>query len=103
MKLFQGPQRSLTSKDFVPQGTVHMCVCVRACVRVHPGDSISSGAVAVVTSMECLDWLEDLLNKLWVPGGNIKPHYRGMPLVILAVDECIKEGMSIISVAWVQD
>ena len=52
----------------------------------------STGAVAVVTSLECLDWLEDLLNELMVPGEDIRPHYRGMPLVILAVDGHPKEG-----------
>ena len=61
----------------------------------------------MVTSMECLDWLDNLLNELWVPGGNTKPRYRGMPLVILAVDECIEEGMSyneynLWARAWVQ-
>ena len=81
---------------------VCVCVCVRECVRVcvrvcvceFIHKTIPSGAVAVVTSMECLDWLGDLLNELWVPGGNTKPCYRGMPLVILAVDECIEEGTS---------
>jgi len=52
----------------------------------------STGAVAVVTSLECLDWLEDLLNELMVPGEDLRPHYRGMPLVILAVDGHPKEG-----------
>ena len=47
------------------------------------------GAVAVVTSMECLDWLEKLLHSLWIPElgeARTDPPYRGMPLVILALD-----------------
>ena len=46
------------------------------------------GAVAVVTSLECLDWLEDLIGRLWLPEvGRKTPPYRGMPLVILALDK----------------
>ena len=76
------------------------CVCLCVCVGVSVGMTLStpqystlSGAVAMVTSVNCLDWLEELLNGLWVPGGNTKPRYRGMPLVILAIDECIEEGV----------
>ena len=79
---------------------VSVCVCV--CMRVDVGMTLStpqystlSGAVAMVTSVNCLDWLEELLNGLWVPGGNTKPRYRGMPLVILAIDECIEEGVCV--------
>ena len=48
------------------------------------------GAVAVVNSMECLDWLEDLVDRLWIPSleaESRQPPYRGMPLVILALDK----------------
>ncbi len=57
---------SLTSRDFVPQG-----------------------AVAVVTSLECCDWLQELLTRLWLPGQqkDFDPPYRGMPLIILALDK----------------
>ena len=69
-----------------------MCVCVCESLST-PQYSTLSGAVAMVTSVNCLDWLEKLLNELWVPGGNTKPRYRGMPLVILAVDKCVEEGV----------
>ena len=37
--------------------------------------------------MECIEWLEDLLNRLWIPSDpHTHPPYRGMPLVILALD-----------------
>ena len=65
MDLHYGHIISLTSPQFTPQG-----------------------AVAVVTSMECLDWLEELVNRLWVPDVGAKsPPYRGMPFVILALDK----------------
>ena len=44
----------------------------------------------MVNSMECLDWLEDLVGRLWIPSleaGLTQPPYRGMPLVILALDK----------------
>ena len=60
---------SLTSNEFVPQG-----------------------AVAVVTSLKCIDWLKDIVERLWVPVGVMEksgslPPYRGMPLIILALDK----------------
>ena len=62
--LFHGGEiPSLTKSEFTPQG-----------------------AVAVVTSMECLDWLEELLTRLFVPGEDDKSPYRGMPLVVMALD-----------------
>ncbi len=66
MNLLHGHNiNSLTTPDFTPQG-----------------------AVAVVTSLECLDWLEELLNRLWVPHvGGKPPPYRGMPLIVLALDK----------------
>ncbi len=42
----------------------------------------------MVNSMECIDWLEDVLTRLWVPEVMTSlPPYRGMPLVILALDK----------------
>ena len=50
------------------------------------------GAVAVVTSMECVDWLRELVSHLWLfkvgeeeEEEGVAP-YRGMPLIILALD-----------------
>ena len=60
-----GDIHSLSSKEFVPQG-----------------------AVAVVNSLECIDWLRDLVERLWLPQvGRKSPPYRGMPLIILALDK----------------
>ena len=53
---------------------------------------IRAGAVAVATSMACIDWLEGLLARLWMPSGEDTPGYRGMPLVILALDTGIAQG-----------
>jgi len=51
-------------------------------------DFTAQGAVVVVTSLECLDWLEELIGRLWLPEVGAKtPPYRGMPLVILALDK----------------
>ena len=47
--------------------------------------------------MDCLDWLERLLRLLWIPEGDKHPPYRGMPLVILALDESIMNGKSIVA------
>ena len=48
------------------------------------------GAITVVDSMECLNWLEEVLNRLWIPGNptldTTHPPCRGMPLVILVMD-----------------
>ena len=45
------------------------------------------GAVVVVNTMECLEWLEKVLNRHWIPTSDSSPPYRGMPLVILALDD----------------
>ena len=65
MELHHGHITSLTSSEFVPQG-----------------------AIAVVTSLECVEWLEEVVERLWLPdvGGKLPP-YRGMPLIILALDK----------------
>ena len=44
--------------------------------------------------MECLVWLERVLQLLWIPGGDIAPPYRGLPLVILALDDSIMGSKS---------
>ena len=49
-----------------------MCMCV--------------GAVAVVNTMECINWLEKVLNRHWLSSSDMRPPYKGMPLVILALD-----------------
>lgn len=70
LEVFHGEELdSITTQDFAPQG-----------------------AVAVATSMACIDWLEGLLARLWVPSGEDTPGYRGMPLVILALDTGIAQG-----------
>ncbi len=53
---------------------------------------VPHGAVAVVTSLECIDWLKDLVERLWLfeVGGGAESRqapYRGMPLIILALDK----------------
>ena len=40
---------------------------------------LSVGAVAMVNSMESLNWLEQLLVLLWIPGGDASPPTRGCP------------------------
>ena len=45
------------------------------------------GAVAVVNTKECLEWLEKVLERHWIPKSDTSPPYRGMPLIILALDE----------------
>lgn len=55
---------SLTSTDFVPHG-----------------------AVAVVTTPQCVDWLKDLVWRLWLLQVGKKAPYRGMPLIVLALDK----------------
>ena len=70
-------------------------------MSLHHGNSIDSltsnefvphTAVAVVTSLECVDWLEDVVRRLWLPEGRAEkscnlPSYRGMPLIMLALDK----------------
>lgn len=53
-------------------------------------DFIPNGAVAVVTSMQCLEWLRDVVDHLWLFKVGGEAPYRGMPLIILALDrgEC---------------
>ena len=46
----------------------------------------------MVNSMECLNWLEQLLELLWIPGSDAAPPYQGLPLVILALDDSITSG-----------
>ena len=46
----------------------------------------------MVNSMECLDWLENLLQLLWLPGDTATSPYRGLPLVILALDDSLMGG-----------
>ena len=57
------------------------------------------GAVAVVTTLEGVEWLRDLVDRLWLfkvgDSGSRKPPYRGMPLIILALDK----GMDITDIA----
>ena len=57
--------------------TLFVCVCDMY---------IYVGAVAVVNTMECLGWLEKVLERHWIPHSDMMPPYRGMPLVILALD-----------------
>ena len=49
------------------------------------------GAVAVVTSLEGVAWLRDLVERLWMfkvgEEGARKAPYRGMPLIVLALDK----------------
>lgn len=52
------------------------------------------GAVAVVNSEECLIWLEQVLQSLWIPFGDAPSLYRGLPLVILALDDSIMDSKS---------
>ena len=57
-------------------------------VHFYSYHTFTVGSVAVVNSMECIDWLEDVLTRLWVPEVMTSlPPYRGMPLVILALDK----------------
>ena len=63
--------------------SIHLYSCVCMCT--------TTGAVAVVNSNGCLNWLERVLELLWIPGGDMPP-YRGLPLVILALDDLIIEG-----------
>lgn len=65
---------SLTSKDFIPQG-----------------------AVAVVTSKECTDWLRALVERLWLFDIGGTAPYRGMPLVILALDKGISSLVLVVT------
>ena len=58
------------------------------------------GAVAIVNSLECIDWLRDVVERLWLfveVGGEKEKHapYRGMPLIILALDK--REFTNIVS------
>ena len=52
------------------------------------------GAVAVVTTLEGVKWLQDLVKRLWLfrvgEENSHTPPYRGMPLIILALDRGIK-------------
>ena len=52
------------------------------------------GAVAVVNTMECVGWLEKVLERFWIPHSDMMPPYRGMPLIILALDECKSSSSS---------
>ena len=64
-----------------------MYICVHVVIYFNVNlCCIHVGAVAVVNTMECLDWLEKVLTKHWIPTADSKPPYRGMPLVILALD-----------------
>lgn len=52
---------------------------------------VPHGAVAVVTSVDCVNWLRDLVERLWLfrVGEGEESHvapYRGMPLIVLALD-----------------
>ena len=49
--------------------------------------------VAVVTTLECVKWLRDLVERLWLfnvgEDNSHMPPYRGMPLIVLALDKGI--------------
>lgn len=76
MAVFHGDSlETITSSEFLPQG-----------------------AVAVVTSIDCVNWLQKLLQKLWLPGEGCSPPYRGMPMVILALDEWLNPGIFTLTV-----
>ena len=51
-----------------------------------------TGAVVVVNSEKCLLWLENVLQSLWIPRGDTPTPYRGLPLVILALDDSIPDS-----------
>ena len=51
-----------------------------------------TGAVVVVNSEKCLLWLEKVLESLWIPRGDTPTPYRGLPLVILALDDSIPDS-----------
>ncbi len=48
------------------------------------------GAIAVVTTEEEMEWLRDMVERLWLfkvgENDTCMPPYRGMPLIILALD-----------------
>ena len=60
------------------------CECAVVC--------FTTGAVVVVNSEECLIWLEEVLQSLWIPRGDTPTPYRGLPLVILALDDSIADS-----------
>ncbi len=49
------------------------------------------GAIAMVTTLEEVEWLRNLVERLWLfkvgEKDNCMPPYRGMPLIILALDK----------------
>ena len=57
---------------------------------LYNGSFLPHGAVAIVTSLQCVDWLWDLVERLWlfeVGGKESYAPYRGMPLIILTLDK----------------
>ena len=50
-------------------------------------DFVPNGAVAVVTSLQCVEWLRALVQHLWLFKVGERAPYRGMPLIILALDK----------------
>ncbi|KAL5480091.1 hypothetical protein EMCRGX_G023713 [Ephydatia muelleri] len=66
---FHGDVTTLSSEQFTPQ-------C----------------AILVVNSTQCLDWLESVAKTLFLPVGNSVPAYRGMPVIILAIDHSYLEA-----------
>lgn len=70
--------------------TYHIDMSIQHGHHIHSltTDFVPHGAVAVVTTLECVDWLEDLVARLWGGGDDTSTTpYRGMPLIILALDK----------------
>ena len=103
LSVFHGSTTSLSASEFVPQGQLGdthththtqtvserekgggredtLGTCTRSNVQhMYTVHVLSVGAVAMVNSMECLNWLEQVLVLLWIPGGDSSPPTRGCP------------------------